>query len=137
MIYPPPVQVRGEASGVAIVRQDVPDAGDMYHLRGRGRISPMGNVAVRGDLQTSSITGRPIGTVTIANRLGRVELRITDGPSPATPDAFHFEVASATGRYSQLEGTTGVLELRVGEPGPAGRARFEMDVNPFVILSQA
>jgi hypothetical protein len=133
MIFPPPVLVSGHAEGAALIFPDTPDVGTRYVLLGTGEVNEMGRVFVHGELQTSSFSGRPIGTVTLENEFGSVVLEITDRPSPAVPDAFRFVVSSATGRFAHLEGTGGVLELRVS--GAGGTGTFEMDINPFIILS--
>jgi hypothetical protein len=132
MIFPPPVLVRGQARGSVVVFPSIPDVGTRYVLSGTGDLSPMGRVFIRGSIQTSSFTGQPAGTVTLANRCGSVELRITGRAGPEGSDAYQFEVASATRRFAHLEGTGGVLELTA--PDAPGRRRFRMDINPFVIL---
>jgi hypothetical protein len=132
MIFPPPVLVRGHAHGSVVVFPSIPDVGTRYVLSGTGDVSPMRRVAVRGSIQTSSFAGQPGGTVTLANRFGGVELRITGRAGPEGSDAYQFEVASATGRFAYLKGTGGVLELTA--PDEPRRGRFRMDINPFVIL---
>lgn len=135
MIFPPPVLVSGHAQGGVVVSPDIPDVGTRYDLSGVGRMSPMGHVSVKGSIQTTSIAGRPLGTVTLANRFGSVELRITGqaGPSDSRSSAYEFTVDSATGRFKNLMGTGGTLELNV--PHHVGRGRFTMDINRFIILS--
>jgi hypothetical protein len=133
MIFPPPVLVTGHAEGAALIYPDTPDAGTRYVLLGTGEMGEMGRVFVQGEIQTSSSSGRPIGTVTLESEFGSVVLEIMDRPSPAVPDVFLFVVSSATGRFEHLEGAGGVLELRVNAAGNTGT--FEMDVNPFIILS--
>ena len=97
----------------------------------RHRRQPDGRVSVRGSIQTTSFAGEPSGTVTLANRFGSVELRITGRSGPEGSD-YRFEVASATGRFANLKGTGGVLELTA--PVEPGRGRFRMEINQFVIL---
>jgi hypothetical protein len=136
LIYPPPVLVRGHAHGAAVVHPSVPDVGTLYDLRGTGKVAPMGNVSVHGTIQTTSFTGRPIGTLTISNGSGTVRLRITDRASPETPHSFRFTVTSATGAFTKLAGTGGVLDLKITPVGRSGAATFKMDINPIVILSR-
>jgi hypothetical protein len=133
MIFPPPLLVRGHAQGAVAVFPSVPDVGTRYVFSGTGNMSPMGRVLVRGSIQTSSFTGQPAGMVTLANQFGRVQLQITGRAGPDGSNSYQFEVASATGRFANLEGTGGVLELKA--PDRVGRGRFEMEINPFIILS--
>ncbi len=137
-IAPPPLMITGQVRGTASVRHGLPDAGDMYTLRGKGRVEPLGQVNARGFLQTTSLTGRPIGTVTLSNRFGMVEMNITGRPTTndaTSPGVFNFQVSRATGRFARLGGTGGFIELVVGRTGRGGSASFRMDVNlnPFVI----
>jgi len=132
MIFPPPVLVRGQARGAVVVFPSIPDVGTRYALSGVGDMSPMGRVSVRGSIQTTSFAGQPTGTVTLANRFGSVELRVTGRTGQDGSNAYQFEVASATGRFAHLNGTGGVLELTA--PNAPGRGRFRMDINRFVIL---
>lgn len=135
MIFPPPVLVSGHAQGSVVVFPSVPDVGTRYDVSGSGRMSPMGHVSVKGSIQTTSIAGRPLGTVTLANRFGSVELRITGqaGPSDSKSSSFEFTVDSATGRFTNLLGTGGTLELNA--PHRVGHGRFTMDINRFIILA--
>lgn len=139
LIYPPPLLVTGEARGMALVRRGVPDVGDHYTLRGTGRVGPLGLVNVQGTIQTTSLNGQPIGSVTLSNRYGVVEMRITGRAGAnggAQPGSFNFEVTRATGRHANLAGTGGVIELAVGNAGRNGLANFRMGINPVVILSR-
>lgn len=132
MIFPPPLLVHGQARGAVVVSPSIPDVGTRYVFSGAGDISPMGRVSVRGSIQTTSFTGQPTGTVTLANRFGSVELRIAGRAGPDGSNAYLFQVASATGRFANLNGTGGVLELTA--PNEPGRGRFRMDINRFAIL---
>jgi hypothetical protein len=71
--------------------------------------------------------------VTLTNPLGSVQLEIVDRESPTEPDTFQFVVTSATGPYTNLQGTGGVLELAVH--GEAGAGTFHMDVNPIIPMA--
>lgn len=140
-IYPPPLLLRGSLQGRATVRAGGPDVGEISIVQGSGRVGPMGQVAVRGTIQSTSIAGQAIGTLTLQNRFGRVDIRITgqSGPSPessrARPQPFDFVVTRATGRYASLADTGGNLGLQLGKL-QAGTRSFRMELNEFVILSR-
>lgn len=138
-VFPPPLLLTGEVRGTAVVRRGIPDVGTMYTLRGSGRVGPMGQVNAQGFLQTTSLSGRPLGTVTLANRFGAVQMKVTGLPTTAdgtTTQVFNFEVTRATGRYARLAGTGGVMELTAGRTGDGGLANFRLGINPVVILSR-
>jgi hypothetical protein len=116
----------GHVQGPAAHRRGTPDEGLIYRLRGVGRLDALGPVRVAGEVNTSFLTGRFIGLMTLSNRFGKVEIEIKDSYTPR--DDFDFVVRSASGRYSQLVGEGGVLDLGIHRLG--NRARFEMDVNP-------
>jgi hypothetical protein len=137
--FPAGPLLTGEVRGTSLVRRGVPDAGDIYTLRGAGRVGPLGQVDARGVLQTTSLTGQPTGTVTLSNRFGVVEVRITGRPTTGgatSTETFNFEVTRATGRYARLGGTGGVIELAVGRTGSGGLANFRMGINPVDILAR-
>ncbi len=138
-IFPPPLLLTGEVRGTASVHRGIPDVGNMYQLRGTGRVGPMGQVSARGFIQTTSLTGQPIGTVTLSNRFGMVEMKITGRPftnSASSFEEFRFAVTRATGRYAGLGGTDGFIELAVGRAGRGGQAYFRMGINPVILFSR-
>ena len=138
-IYPPPFLLTGVVRGTASVQHGIPDVGDLYTLRGTGRVGPMGQVNARGHIQTTSLTGRPIGTVELSNRFGLVEMKITGRPTTngaTSPGVFNFQVTRATGHFVHLNRTGGVIEVAAGRTGRGGVATFHMDINPVVIQSR-
>lgn len=138
-IFPPPLLLTGEVRGTAWVRRGIPDVGTLYMLSGAGRVSPLGQVNAQGFIQTTSLTGQPLGTVTLSNRFGAVQLRVTGRPPTAgmtAPEVFTFEVTRATGQFARLAGTGGVMELAVGRVGRSGLATFRLGINPVIILSR-
>jgi len=139
-IFPTPLFIAGEVRGRALVQHGIPDVGDLYRLRGFGHVSPMGPVNAQGFIQTTSLTGRAIGTVTLSNRFGMVEMRINGRQTTNTPspEVYNFEVSRATGRYARLGGTGGFIELAVGRAGRGGQASFRMGINlnPVMLFSR-
>src|SRR4051794_13702159 len=63
-IFPPPLLLRGNLQGRAAVRAGGPDVGNIHVVQGSGRVAPMGQVSVRGTIQSTSIAGNAIGTLT-------------------------------------------------------------------------
>ncbi len=138
-IYPPPVLLNGGVRGGVLIRHGIPDAGDMYVFRGSGRVGPRGPVSAQGVIQSTSLTGDPIGSLTLSNRFGRVELRLdirSQISSGGLPNAVSFVVARATGQFARFQGTDGVIELHTGKPGRGGVAAFEMMINPVMIQAR-
>jgi hypothetical protein len=129
----------GDVRGTVVVLHEVPDVGDMWVLGGRGQVGSLGRVSVHGVVQWSFATGRPTGTLILANRYGRVDLRLDANPRPA-PDGdghtFQFVVTSATGEYAEFRGNGGVFELIVRAYGPANVGMFQIRINPVSIASQ-
>jgi hypothetical protein len=91
----------------------------------------MGRVTMRAFVNNFSMNLDWNGQMALANPFGRVDLQIT-GSEFST---FNFVVSSATGRFTHLSGTEGVLTLTTGNSGPSNLAPFRMSINPPHLLS--
>lgn len=116
----------GHLQGPAVHRRGTPDEGLIYKLQGLGRLDALGPVHVKGEVNTSFITGRFIGLVTFANRFGSVEIEVENSFTPR--DDFAYIVRSASGRYADMLDDEGTLNLAIRRQGT--QARFRMDIDP-------
>jgi len=108
MMQPGPSQNALAGSGQGqYVRELVPggSGGGMYQMQGSATLGELGQVSVKGSVQSPGLIGHghAHGTLTFTNAQGSVTLAL-EGPLQtslsAIPDSFQFQVVSGTGAYS-------------------------------------
>jgi hypothetical protein len=105
MLAPGQNPLAGNGQG-QYVRELVPGApGGRFEMQGAADLGQMGEVSVKGFVQSAGGIGHAYGTLTLTNAQGSVTLRL-QGPQQTSPTAipasFQFLVISGTGAYSNF-----------------------------------
>jgi hypothetical protein len=131
----------GQVSGTWQRKGVVTDVGGDQLLTGSGRVAPLGQVTMQGELHTPGFVahGQARGTVTLSNAAGSVTLQLV-GPSQKgfsqPPTTFHFTITGGTGKDAGASGrgrgadlppytSHGPLRQLPAPPGPLASAQPE------------
>src|SRR5690348_6015584 len=95
----------GSVSGTWQKRFTLPDTGGDQVLTGSGRVAPLGQVRMRGELHTPGFIseGTTVGTITLTNAKGSVSVQLVGPRQPGfsgPPSTFHYTIVGGTGQYA-------------------------------------
>jgi hypothetical protein len=102
----------GSVSGTWQKRFTLPDTGGDQALTGGGKVAPLGQVRMRGELHTPGFIaqGQTVGTITLTNAKGSVTVQLVGPPQPGfsgPPSMFHYTILGGTGQYAGASGSGG------------------------------